>query len=150
MFGLATEVPASWVCPGLVALAPGRSIARKLTNLNNRLRRSFEVRLMLCENSSCLLEHDGSFGSGRFCSSACSHSFSSKIKRAETNLKVSIVLRGTKRDSEIPFIVILTRQKLVPKWSRPIAFALMPGLPNGLPANQSLESMLMRRFVDSY
>ena len=28
----------------------------------------------LCEN--CQKEHDGSFGSGRFCSSKCSHSFS--------------------------------------------------------------------------
>ena len=49
----------------------------------------------LCEN--CQKEHDGSFGSGRFCSSKCSHSFSTKNKRLEINLKVSKKLTKIKK-----------------------------------------------------
>ena len=42
---------------------------------------------MKCE--FCLIEHDGSYGSGRFCSKTCSRKFSTFAKRAEINLKVS-------------------------------------------------------------
>ena len=42
---------------------------------------------MKCEN--CDNEHTGSYGSGRFCSQACSRSFSTKSKRKEINQKVS-------------------------------------------------------------
>ncbi len=49
---------------------------------------------MVCEK--CLKIHDGSYGSGRFCSSKCARSFSTKNKRAEINKKVSEALKGTK------------------------------------------------------
>ncbi|MFW5988461.1 MAG: HNH endonuclease signature motif containing protein [bacterium] len=47
---------------------------------------------MKCEN--CGNEHDGSYGSGRFCSSKCARGFSTKSKRKEINEKVSKSLRG--------------------------------------------------------
>jgi ribosomal protein S16 len=53
---------------------------------------------MNCEN--CNNEHNGSYGSGRFCSIKCSKSFSTKNKRKEINLKVSSKLNGTKKDIE--------------------------------------------------
>lgn len=40
-----------------------------------------------CEN--CGIEHDGTYGSGRFCSTKCSRGFSTKAKRKEINKKVS-------------------------------------------------------------
>lgn len=45
---------------------------------------------MKCEN--CCREHDGSYGSGRFCSTKCSRGFSTKAKRKEINEKVSKTL----------------------------------------------------------
>jgi len=42
---------------------------------------------MKCEN--CNNDHDGSYGSGRFCSSKCARGFSTKEKRKEINKKVS-------------------------------------------------------------
>lgn len=45
-----------------------------------------------CEN--CELEHEGSYGSGRFCSSKCARGFSTKAKRKEINKKVSKYLTG--------------------------------------------------------
>jgi len=45
-----------------------------------------------CEN--CRNEHDGSYGSGRFCSSKCARGFSTKLKRNEINEKVSKKLKG--------------------------------------------------------
>ena len=45
---------------------------------------------MNCEN--CDIEHNGEYGSGRFCSKKCSKSFSTKNKRKEINEKVSIKL----------------------------------------------------------
>lgn len=47
---------------------------------------------MKCEN--CEIDHDGSYASGRFCTSKCAKSFSSKIKRKEINQKVSATLKG--------------------------------------------------------
>lgn len=47
---------------------------------------------MICE--LCSKEHDGSYGSGRFCSKKCAKSFSSKEKRQETNQKISFKLKG--------------------------------------------------------
>ena len=47
---------------------------------------------MNCEN--CGNSHDGSYGSGRFCSAKCSRSFSTKNKRKEINEKVADKLRG--------------------------------------------------------
>jgi len=46
---------------------------------------------MICENCNC--EHDGSYGSGRFCSCKCARGFSSKAKRKEINQKVSNTLK---------------------------------------------------------
>ena len=46
---------------------------------------------MICENCNC--NHDGKYGSGRFCSSRCARSFSSKEKREEINKKVSKTLK---------------------------------------------------------
>ena len=48
---------------------------------------------MKCEN--CQKEHDGSYASGRFCSKECAKSFSSKIKREDTNKKISKKLKGS-------------------------------------------------------
>jgi very-short-patch-repair endonuclease len=45
----------------------------------------------ICEN--CSEEHDGSYGSGRFCSSKCSRGFSTKNKRKKINENVSISLK---------------------------------------------------------
>ena len=50
---------------------------------------------MKCEN--CDKIHDGSFGSGRFCSKPCARSFSTKNKRTEISEKVSKSLTGRKR-----------------------------------------------------
>lgn len=47
---------------------------------------------MICGN--CGNEHDGSFGSGRFCCMRCSRAFSTKSKRQEINDKVSQKLTG--------------------------------------------------------
>ena len=40
-----------------------------------------------CEN--CKVFHDGNYGSGRFCSSKCARSFSTKLNRTAINQKVS-------------------------------------------------------------
>ena len=45
---------------------------------------------MKCEK--CGEEHDGSYGSGRFCCSSCARSFSSFKKRNEINLKIKKTL----------------------------------------------------------
>lgn len=47
---------------------------------------------MQCEN--CNSEHDGNYGSGRFCSSKCARAFSTKEKRQEINKKVAKKLNG--------------------------------------------------------
>lgn len=49
---------------------------------------------MQCE--LCHKEHDGSYGSGRFCSAKCARSFSTKAKRKQINKKVSQTLSGRK------------------------------------------------------
>lgn len=49
---------------------------------------------MICEN--CGNEHDGKYGSGRFCNSKCARGFSTKAKRKEINEKVSANLKGYK------------------------------------------------------
>jgi len=47
---------------------------------------------MKCEN--CKKDHDGSYGSGRFCSKKCARGFSTKRNRKEINKKVSKSLKG--------------------------------------------------------
>lgn len=53
---------------------------------------------MSCE--LCGTEHNGDYGSGRFCSQKCSRSYSSRLKREEVNKKVSETLK--KRSSNDP------------------------------------------------
>ena len=53
---------------------------------------------MVCEN--CGSEHNGSYGSGRFCCEKCARGFSTKEKREEINEKVSKKLSG--KDIYIP------------------------------------------------
>lgn len=48
---------------------------------------------MKCEN--CGKDHDGSYGSGRFCSNKCARGFSTKEKRDIINKKVSLKLGGS-------------------------------------------------------
>lgn len=48
--------------------------------------------MSFCEN--CQIEHDESYGSGRFCNSKCARAFSTKSKRHEINEKVSKSLVG--------------------------------------------------------
>lgn len=47
---------------------------------------------LICEN--CETEHNGSYGSGRFCTKTCARGFSTKTKRQEINKKVSETLKG--------------------------------------------------------
>jgi len=53
-----------------------------------------------CENCEC--NHNGEYGSGRFCSSKCARGFSTKSKRKEINVKTSQTLQGrnTKLESK--------------------------------------------------
>lgn len=53
---------------------------------------------MKCEN--CTTEHDGSYGSGRFCSGKCARGFSTKTKREQINAAVSKRLAGVKHSEE--------------------------------------------------
>jgi hypothetical protein len=46
---------------------------------------------LICEK--CLKEHNGKYGSGRFCSSSCSRSFSTVTNRNEINRKISEKLK---------------------------------------------------------
>lgn len=50
-----------------------------------------EVQIMKCEN--CQAEHNGEYGSGRFCSEKCSRGFSTKSNRETINEKVSATLK---------------------------------------------------------
>jgi very-short-patch-repair endonuclease len=47
-----------------------------------------------CEN--CGIEHEGTYGSGRFCSKKCARGFSTKAKRKEINQKVSEKRKASK------------------------------------------------------
>ena len=51
-----------------------------------------EVPMAICER--CLEQHDGSYGSGRFCSSRCARGFSTAAKREEISKRVSKTLTG--------------------------------------------------------
>lgn len=52
----------------------------------------------ICEN--CGKEHDGSYGSGRFCSKMCARGFSTKANREEINKKISISLKNKEKDEK--------------------------------------------------
>lgn len=47
---------------------------------------------MICEK--CGKEHNGSYGSGRFCSASCARSYSTSLNRTEINKKVSNTLKN--------------------------------------------------------
>jgi len=47
---------------------------------------------MVCDN--CEIEHNGHYGSGRFCSVKCARGFSTKNKREDISKKVSQKLKG--------------------------------------------------------
>lgn len=49
---------------------------------------------MICER--CRIEHDGTYGSGRFCSKKCARGFATSKRRKEINAKVSKTLKGKK------------------------------------------------------
>ena len=53
-----------------------------------------------CENEKCKKEHDGSYGSGRFCSEFCARNFVSTQNRKEKNKKISLKLYGHKVSQE--------------------------------------------------
>lgn len=53
---------------------------------------------MKCEK--CNKEHDGRYGSGRFCSALCARSFSTQKNRKLTNEKISKALTGRKLSEE--------------------------------------------------
>lgn len=50
--------------------------------------------MKICEN--CNQQHDGSYGSGRFCNNKCARGYSTKNKRKEINEKVSNTLKKEK------------------------------------------------------
>jgi len=56
--------------------------------------------MKVCEN--CGKEHNGSYASGRFCSSKCARGFSTKAKRKEINHTISKKLKG--RSNETPHL----------------------------------------------
>lgn len=53
---------------------------------------------MICEN--CRETHDGSYGSGRFCSSKCARGFSTKVQRQEISKKASDTLKSLHANSK--------------------------------------------------
>ncbi len=53
---------------------------------------------MICEN--CKKDHDGLYGTGRFCCKQCASAFATKAKREEINIKVSNKLLGRKSPNE--------------------------------------------------
>ena len=50
----------------------------------------------VCEYPLCNNKHDGSYGSGKFCSEKCSRAFASFNKRDDINKRVSEKLKGKK------------------------------------------------------
>jgi hypothetical protein len=53
---------------------------------------------MYCKN--CDIQHNGKYGSGKFCGAKCARSFSTKNKRNEINKKVSEKMSGRKLTEE--------------------------------------------------
>lgn len=66
---------------------------------------------MKCEFSPCKVDHDRSFGSGRFCSLKCSRAFSTAEKRKQINQKVSKTLsQGKKTLADLFYSNLVTRE----------------------------------------
>lgn len=68
-----------------------------------------------CEN--CNNEHNGEYGSGRFCSIKCARGFSTKIKRKEINQKISEKFTGSGNE-DIKKKCINCKEKFITPWSR--------------------------------
>lgn len=85
-----------------------------------------------CEN--CLAIHSGEYGSGRFCSSTCSRSYSSKVKREEVNRRVSETLKGRKTGRTIS-----EDHKKVLADARRVQAALTPRKPKPLPVERKIK-----------
>jgi len=64
---------------------------------------------MKCER--CNKEHDGSYGSGRFCSEKCAKGFATKINREQINKKVSETLRKKNIHSNGVILICLLCKK---------------------------------------
>lgn len=69
--------------------------------------------MAICE--SCCVIHDGSYASGRFCSSKCSRSFSTKAKRLEINAKISAANLGT-GNPPVEKICLQCSSKFIVSW----------------------------------
>lgn len=70
---------------------------------------------MKCE--CCNKEHNGNYGSGRFCSRKCARSFSTKAKRKEINEKVSKKLKGTTRSKKLKLVCKECGKEFIVKYS---------------------------------
>lgn len=66
---------------------------------------------MKCEY--CSKEHDGKYGSGRFCCQECARGFSTRAKRKEINKKVSRTLKKTNCSPERREILKKAREAAV-------------------------------------
>ena len=67
---------------------------------------------MKCEFSPCKADHDGSFGSGRFCSLSCSRAFSTAEKRKQINQKVSKTLSRNKTLADLFYAGVITKEMI--------------------------------------
>ena len=90
---------------------------------------------MTCER--CSSEHEGTYGSGRFCSGRCARGWATQDKRKDINLKVSKKMRGQKCTSGRPFVVGFDKRRLQDPETRLIAgqkaaFTRLIGLSNKL------------------
>lgn len=61
---------------------------------SSRLRKKERAIYTHCIHPECGAKHDGSYGSGKFCSSKCARGHSTYLKRSEINEKVSESLAG--------------------------------------------------------
>lgn len=68
-----------------------------------------------CEN--CEEEHDGEYGSGRFCSSKCARGFSTKAKREEINEKVKNSLTGS-GNKKVVKICVNCKIEFIVNWKK--------------------------------
>lgn len=87
------------------------------------------VGLNSCEN--CLAIHSGEYGSGRFCSSICARSYSSKVRREEVNRRVSEKLKGRKTGRTIS-----EDHKKILAQARALQASLTPRKPKPLPVER--------------
>jgi very-short-patch-repair endonuclease len=70
--------------------------------------------MRFCEN--CNKEHNGDYGSGRFCSSKCARSFSTKQNRSDISKKVSITLKNKSVSKNIIKECIICKKIFERKW----------------------------------